>query len=109
MLYDFLQEWFTESPWMTVHTSGSTGKPKKIRISKDKMMQSARLTCEFLNLQIGDTALLCMNLRYIGAMMVVVRSLVAGLNSDYTSRFRSSVSGYETAFEICGNGSSASL
>ena len=43
-------------------------------------MQSARLTCEFLNLQIGDTALLCMNLRYIGAMMVVVRSLVAGLN-----------------------------
>ena len=80
MLYDFLQEWFTESPWMTVHTSGSTGKPKKIRISKDKMMQSARLTCEFLNLQIGDTALLCMNLRYIGAMMVVVRSLVAGLN-----------------------------
>ena len=58
MLYDFLQEWFTESPWMTVHTSGSTGKPKKIRISKDKMMQSARLTCEFLNLQIGDTALL---------------------------------------------------
>ena len=44
------------------------------------MMQSARLTCEFLNLQAGDTALLCMNLRYIGAMMVVVRSLVAGLN-----------------------------
>lgn len=80
MLYDFLQEWFTESPWMTVHTSGSTGKPKKIRISKDKMMQSARLTCEFLNLQIGDAALLCMNLRYIGAMMVVVRSLVVGLN-----------------------------
>lgn len=43
-------------------------------------MQSARLTCEFLNLQPGDKALLCMNLRYIGAMMVVVRSLIAGLN-----------------------------
>ena len=44
------------------------------------MMQSARLTCEFLNLKEGQSALLCMNLRYIGAMMVVVRSLVAGLN-----------------------------
>ena len=44
------------------------------------MMQSARLTCEFLDLKKGEMALLCMNLRYIGAMMVVVRSLVAGLN-----------------------------
>lgn len=63
-----------------VHTSGSTGTPKELVVRKDRMMQSARLTCEFLNLQAGDTALLCMNLRYIGAMMVVVRSLVAGLN-----------------------------
>lgn len=46
----------------------------------NRLSQDSRLTCEFLNLQIGDTALLCMNLRYIGAMMVVVRSLVAGLN-----------------------------
>ena len=80
MLFDFLQEWFADSPFMIVHTSGSTGEPKKIMVGKDKMMQSARLTCEFLNLQAGDAALLCMNLRYIGAMMVVVRSLVAGLN-----------------------------
>lgn len=77
---NFLQEWFSESPLITVHTSGSTGEPKKMQVSKDKMMQSARLTCEFLDLQAGDLALLCMNLRYIGAMMVVVRSLVAGLN-----------------------------
>lgn len=80
MLYQFLQEWFAESPLMPVYTSGSTGKPKKLMVCKDKMMQSARMTSEFLNLQAGDTALLCMNLRYIGAMMVVVRSLVAGLN-----------------------------
>lgn len=65
---------------MKVETSGSTGAPKVLTVRKEQMMQSARLTCEFLNLQAGDTALLCMNLRYIGAMMVVVRSLVAGLN-----------------------------
>lgn len=79
-LYLFLEKWFDASPVITVHTSGSTGTPKELVVCKDRMMQSARLTCEFLNLQAGDTALLCMNLRYIGAMMVVVRSLVAGLN-----------------------------
>ena len=79
-LYLFLEKWFDASPVITVHTSGSTGAPKELVVRKDRMMQSARLTCEFLNLQAGDTALLCMNLRYIGAMMVVVRSLVAGLN-----------------------------
>lgn len=79
-LYLFLEKWFDASPVITVHTSGSTGTPKELVVRKDRMMQSARLTCEFLNLQARDTALLCMNLRYIGAMMVVVRSLVAGLN-----------------------------
>lgn len=79
-LYLFLNEWFNDSPVITVHTSGSTGTPKELIVRKDQMMQSARLTCEFLNLEKGQSALLCMNLRYIGAMMVVVRSLVAGLN-----------------------------
>lgn len=79
-LFLFLREWFNDSPFMKVHTSGSTGTPKELTVRKEQMMQSARLTCEFLNLQPGDKALLCMNLRYIGAMMVVVRSLIAGLN-----------------------------
>lgn len=79
-LLSFLSRWFDDSPFLTVHTSGSTGAPKTLSVRKDRMMQSARLTCEFLNLQPEDTALLCMNLRYIGAMMMVVRSLIAGLN-----------------------------
>lgn len=79
-LCEFLKVWFDDSPYMTVCTSGSTGVPKNLIVRKEQMMQSARMTCEFLNLRKGDSALLCMNLRYIGAMMVVVRSLVAGLN-----------------------------
>ena len=79
-LLQFLQRWFDDSPVLTVHTSGSTGVPKQLTVEKARMMQSARLTCEALRLRRGDKALLCMNLRYIGAMMVVVRSLVAGLN-----------------------------
>ena len=38
------------------------------------------LTVRFLGLKQGDTALLCMPLQYIAGKMVVVRSLVAGLN-----------------------------
>lgn len=79
-LFDFLQRWFDKSDYIAVHTSGSTGTPKTLLVEKSKMMQSARLTCEYLGLKEGDSALLCMNLRYIGAMMVVVRSLVCGLN-----------------------------
>lgn len=79
-LYSFLLHWFDGSPYITVQTSGSTGTPKALTVRKEQMMQSARLTCEYLNLSKGESVLLCMNLRYIGAMMVVVRALVAGLN-----------------------------
>ncbi len=75
----FLQEWHNDEPTVWVHTSGSTGTPKPLQVEKERMMASARLTCSFLGLKEGDTALLCMPLQYIAGKMVVVRSLVAGL------------------------------
>lgn len=83
-IFRFLQEWFDEKPTLTVNTSGSTGVPKIIEIEKDKMIQSAFLTCSFFNLRPLDSTLLCMPLQYIGAKMLIVRSLVAGLNLHYT-------------------------
>lgn len=76
----FLAEWFDASPYLTVQTSGSTGAPKKLAVQKARMVQSARLTCRFLGLRPGDSALLCMPLRYIAGKMMVVRALVAGLD-----------------------------
>ncbi len=78
-VFRFLESWFDGSLTVTVRTSGSTGAPKTLVVRKEQMVQSARITCGYLHLQERDTALLCMNLRYIGAMMVVVRALVAGL------------------------------
>ena len=75
----FLQEWHNDEPTVWVHTSGSTGTPKPMQVEKARMMASARLTCSFLGLKEGDSALLCMPLQYIAGKMVVVRSLVAGL------------------------------
>lgn len=64
---------------MLVHTSGSTGEPKPMWVEKRRMVASARMTCDFLGLHEGDTALLCMSLDYIAGKMMVVRSLVRGL------------------------------
>lgn len=75
VLEEFLSEWRNSSDRVLVHTSGSTGAPKPMWPEKEKMRNSARITCDFLGLQPGDTALLCMNLKYIGAKMVVVRSI----------------------------------
>ncbi|WP_029902893.1 AMP-binding protein [Prevotella sp. 10(H)] len=79
-LYLFLQEWFSRSPFVKVLTSGSTGAPKEMMMEKERMMNSAELTCSFLGLKEGDKALLCMSLDFIAGKMMVVRALVAGLD-----------------------------
>ena len=78
-LEEFLDEWRNDSPTVLVHTSGSTGKPKPMLVEKRRMEASARITCDFLGLNAGDTALLCMSLDYIAGKMMVVRSLTCGL------------------------------
>lgn len=75
----FLDEWNNPSPTVLVHTSGSTGKPKPMLVEKRRMEASARITCRFLGLHEGDTALLCMPLDYIAGKMMVVRALTCGL------------------------------
>ena len=74
-LEDFFSEWNNDSNRVLVHTSGSTGKPKPMMVEKKRMLNSARITCDFLGLKPGDSALLCMSLDYIAGKMVVVRSI----------------------------------
>lgn len=72
---EFLADWRSQSPTLLVHTSGSTGKPKPMLVEKQKMLNSARITCDFLGLRPGDTVILCMPLDYIAGKMVVVRAI----------------------------------
>lgn len=72
---DFLQEWNSPSETLLVHTSGSTGKPKPMWVEKQRMLNSAHITCDFLGLRPDDSALLCMSLDYIAGKMMVVRSI----------------------------------
>ena len=76
---EFLAEWQNESPYVRVQTSGSTGLPKQMLVEKRRMLASARRTNDFLGLQEGDTALLCMSLDYIAGKMMVVRAIERGL------------------------------
>jgi O-succinylbenzoic acid--CoA ligase len=76
---NFLEEWFSDSDTVKVQTSGSTGVPKIFDIEKNKMINSAEMTCNFLGLQEGDTALICLPVEYISGKMMVVRSIVRKL------------------------------
>ena len=78
-LEDFLDTWHSPSDTLLVHTSGSTGTPKPMLVEKRRMLNSAKITCDFLGLKPGDTALLCMSLDYIAGKMMVVRSIERGL------------------------------
>ena len=76
----FLREWNNDEPTVLLHTSGSTGYPKPWMAEKERMRRSARMTCDYLGLREGDTALLCMPLDYIAGQMMVVRALERRLN-----------------------------
>lgn len=78
-IFDFINSWNNDDCCLQVHTSGSTGKPKNMLVEKTRMMNSARITCNFLNLKAGDTALLCMSADYIAGKMMIVRSIERGL------------------------------
>lgn len=75
----FLAEWSSPSPTVEVQTSGSTGTPQQLLVEKRRMEASARMTLDFLGLRRGDSALLCMPLRYIAGKMMAVRTMVGGL------------------------------
>ncbi|MDP1622465.1 MAG: AMP-binding protein [Bacteroidales bacterium] len=79
-IVQFLEEWFNREDYLTVQTSGSTGTPKTIRLLKQSMLNSARMTCSFFDLSKDQTALLCLPVDNIAGKMMLVRAMVAGFN-----------------------------
>jgi o-succinylbenzoate---CoA ligase len=76
----FCQAWLSGQPSFTLHTSGSTGAPKEIKLSRLAMEASAKQTTQALELKEIDTALVCLDTKYIAGQMMLVRSLVLGMN-----------------------------
>lgn len=65
---------------LTVRTSGTTGPPKPIRIPRRDLVRSAHLTGSTFDLKAGDRALMCLPGEFIAGKMMVVRSMVLGLD-----------------------------
>jgi O-succinylbenzoic acid--CoA ligase len=76
----FCQAWLTGQQEFTLQTSGSTGAPKPIVLLRSQMEASAQQTIEALELKSDDTALVCLDTKYIAGQMMLVRSLIAGMN-----------------------------
>src|SRR6478736_3435407 len=77
---NFCRAWLTGQQEFTLQTSGSTGTPKPIALRRTQMEASARQTIEALKLKLGETALVCLETKYIAGQMMLVRSLTAGMN-----------------------------
>ena len=76
----FVSQWLNGNDHMELQTSGSTGKPKSISVKKEWMKNSAKLTGKTFGLKEGDSALLCMPMKYVAGKMMVVRALELGLD-----------------------------
>ncbi len=75
---DFLDEWYSSSDFVCGHTSGSTGTPKSVKLLKQDMEVSARLTNNFFSIDYRSILLLCLSPDYIAGKMMLVRALLSG-------------------------------
>ncbi len=81
---EFLLDWFDQKEYIEMKTSGTTGLPKVVRLQKQAMIQSALATGDFFDLKPGDKALLCLPVKFVAGKMMLVRSLILGLDLHIT-------------------------
>ncbi|WP_281232452.1 AMP-binding protein [Flavobacterium gelatinilyticum] len=79
---EFFLDWFDKKDYIEMTTSGTTGLPKVVRLEKQAMIQSALATGDFFGLEPGNKALLCLPTQFIAGRMMLVRSLILGLELD---------------------------
>lgn len=77
--FSFINAWLSGKESFTLHTSGSTGSPKEITLTRDQLKASAQRTIRKLNLSEKNTALVCLDTKYIAGKMMLVRALDANM------------------------------
>ena len=82
---DFLLDWFDNKSFIEMTTSGSTGIPKIIKVDKQAMVNSALATGDFFDLHPGNRALQCLPVKYVAGKMMLIRSIILGLDLDYVA------------------------
>lgn len=77
--FEFIIRWLKGDQAFTLNTSGSTGTPKEITVTRSQLIQSARRTIRALGLSADNTALVCLDTKYIAGKMMLVRALEANM------------------------------
>lgn len=75
---NFIGSWLTYKQNFDQKTSGSTGKPTVHTISRKNIQASAQRTVQALNLKKEISALVCINMAYIGGKMMLARGMEFG-------------------------------
>ena len=73
---NFISAWQDPDLYVETQTSGSTGIPKTIRLEKEKMQFSARMTGKFFNFKPRQKILLCLSPDSIGGKMLILRAIL---------------------------------
>lgn len=76
----FINDWFNEKDYVISKTSGSTGIPKEIKLKKEYLRASARLTGNFFEIKETDNLLLSLPIFGIGGKMIVIRAIEFNCN-----------------------------
>lgn len=75
-----VQDWSRGEQSFSFQTSGSTGNPKTVTFQRRQLEASATLTARALSLRAGSTSLLCLDPAFVAGRMMIVRSLVVGMD-----------------------------
>lgn len=97
---DFLLDWFDSKNYVEMQTSGSTGTPKIIKVDKQAMVNSALATGDFFGLQAGNRALQCLPVKYVAGKMMLIRSIILGLDLDYVAPSSHPMEGLEEKYDF---------
>ena len=98
---DFLLDWLDSKSYVEVYTSGSTGDPKRIELQKSHMLNSAKATGGFFDLQAGNSCLLCLSADFIAGKMMLVRAMVLGLKLDYVEPTSNPLEHNNRKYDFC--------
>jgi len=77
---DTVAWWYTGDGPLVVTTSGSTGVPRTVTFTRDQVEESINRTAQALQLDGSASALLCIDPRYIGGKMMILRALSLGMD-----------------------------
>lgn len=100
-IFSFISDFLNESETIKLQTSGSTGTPKVIEVRKRFMLNSALETGTFFNLKENSTALLCMNPKFIGAKMMLVRAMLLGWKLDIVNPSSNPLKEINKIYDFC--------